>query len=92
MVFGKLGATNHAWNIAKLDGKYYLLDTTSDSTTIGFRAEHELYYMLKGKNDGYFSSSIPENDELPEEYEKLAMVNYLDAIGTVLFDNINTAM
>ena len=60
LVYGKSGSELHSWNIAGIDGKYYLLDATWDAGM----AEYGYFYFLKGSGD--FAGHKALSDFLPQ--------------------------
>lgn len=46
-VSGQLGSTNHSWNYIQVDGKWYLIDLTTDGGLVGVDVGYSAF--LKGK-------------------------------------------
>ncbi len=62
IIHGSSRGESHAWNIAKLDGKYYLLDATWDE------GRSEWNYFLKGSSD--FADHLFEAEYVTEAFKK----------------------
>ena len=62
VIFGEAPGGGHAWNIVKLDGKYYLLDATWDA------GQSEYKYFLKCEKD--FPDHEPDAEHKTAEWKK----------------------
>ena len=49
IIVGEVPGGGHAWNIVELDGRYYLLDSTWDASSVQVGLGY--YYFLKGSNN-----------------------------------------
>ncbi len=59
IISGTSDNENHAWNIVKLDDKYYLMDVTWDSSLGG----NSMIYFLRGSKD--FDVILPDYTHIP---------------------------
>lgn len=77
IVTGKSGGSPHAWNIVKLDGKWYFIDCTWDDpvgTDIPESARYD--YFLKGKMN--FQDHILDEEFTTDEFQWEYPVEYTD--------------
>ncbi len=73
VIAGTSNGENHTWNIAEIDGLYYLLDSTWDST---FKGKSK-YYFLKGSKD--FDSYSSKYDHTAGMSGGISMPDYTSA-------------
>lgn len=90
VIFGTASGGGHAWNIVKLNGKYYLLDSTWDA------GQSEYKYFLKSEKD--FPDHTPEDEHKTASWKSsypISATSYkapvYDTIGDVDGDGSITA-
>lgn len=90
VIFGTASGGGHAWNIVKIDGKYYLLDSTWDAGNSDYK------YFLKCEKD--FLNHEPDDEHKTASWKKtypIASSSYriptYDTVGDIDGDGIITS-
>lgn len=77
VVTGKSGGSPHAWNIVRVDGKWYFIDCTWDDPVGTDIPESARYaYYLKGKMN--FEDHILDEEFTTDEFQREYPIEYLD--------------
>ena len=84
VIFGESSGGGHAWNIVKLDGKYYLLDSTWDA------GQSEYEYFLKCEKD--FPDHDPDDEHKTSSWKSkypIASTSYkTTTVKTSVYDTM----
>ena len=83
VIFGTASGGGHAWNIVKLDGKYYLLDSTWDA------GQSEYKYFLKSEKD--FPDHIPDDEHKTASWKSsypISATSYTASAKAPVYDTI----